>query len=596
MQEEIGNNMVDNGDGTFTITNKKTAQTKRVKASELPNYGLAAPKLSNVGAFEQPVNDALSHVPIVGGLLSAIARPAVKGAEVVAQGLGEGITAATGGTKAPQFVSPQFQQTLNNRTQAGAEGFLHPDATTQDIGIEGGKRVAGVASYLPTGWGVKALGTAGALNGISDSESNNLSGIGTDALVGGALAIGGGKALQYGGKGAAKVINATTRALPNKMLSHATETVQNIRDVGIRRLEALFGPQILDTTEGGAIIAPRFSSLFNKIGIANEASIQKIGHKLGEASQQAENELANTLNKDYYNFTKADVMDAMNPILDDTVGGLGHLGQTKDEITGFLDRQLTKLADDVSPTAGKAATGGVNRSSGGVVPVVTNRTGSEVAGSGTHAPGQIADEMAGQSPIGLPSLLKLKRVIGERADWGDTPSGLDPYQQLYFKVDEMIKGILAPEDLAKYGQIMEDHSDLIKLKSRYTKMMNKGKLPEEVFNPKLMEKKIAEKPVSDNILSAIATIIGGGAGAALGAAGGPLGMTGGAISLGYGGQAAARALLRDPKALAKVSQILSAPARAADSLPQAVKTTGNITGKTIKELLRQLNIRVQGLN
>lgn len=108
-----------------TLATPNTPIQNLVKGQANPNQGKFTNAAQKTGAFD---------IPVLGGLLRGAVQPLTSGAEMVAQAGGETGAALTGQTSAPQFVSPQMQQLLNQRTTAG----LDPEnANSRQIAMNG---------------------------------------------------------------------------------------------------------------------------------------------------------------------------------------------------------------------------------------------------------------------------------------------------------------------------------------------------------------------------------------------------------------------------------------------------------------------------
>lgn len=113
-----------------TLAAPNTPVQNLVKGQANPTQGKFTNAVQKTGAFD---------IPVLGGLLRGAVQPLTSGAEMVAQAGGETGAALTGQTSAPQFVPPQMQQLLNQRTTAGLDS---ENANSRQIATEGIKQAA----------------------------------------------------------------------------------------------------------------------------------------------------------------------------------------------------------------------------------------------------------------------------------------------------------------------------------------------------------------------------------------------------------------------------------------------------------------------
>lgn len=206
-----------NSGGNFSPADAQTTQAPlqapaaNPTANQLPG--------SDQGAFQQALTKTGAFdIPVLGGALRAVSKPLLTGAETVAQAGGELGSALTGQTSAPQFVSNDMQNLLNQRTQAGLEGFTKPSDTTKKLALEGLKQSAAVASY-----GVPAIRAFGGSTIAPTLGNLALHGGITGALFGAGQApvgqINPGSIAAYGGLGA--IAEPTLSYLLSGMLTKA---------------------------------------------------------------------------------------------------------------------------------------------------------------------------------------------------------------------------------------------------------------------------------------------------------------------------------------------------------------------------------------
>jgi len=349
----------------------------------------------------------------------------------------------------PENVNPQtiaaYSQNLSNPV-AFAANLLTGQQQAKDLV----KPAAEVASYvMPMGklaMGVKPIASmvgrgaaAGALQGFS--QGDDLGGMAKDAAMGGVMnpVMGGvGKVIGGIGKGLQKVTKGTLENAAGK---------EGLIDA--KRIQHLLGADVLDTNENGAMIASDFQKLFDRQGIPiNEPSIKTLGESLKNASAKIEEETVKPMLQKYY-FTKSEITPVFKAIVQDNVGSGGLDGQTRKDILEFLGREQGKAYNGAKIT-GKA----------------------------------IAKVMDDKTPVTLDKLLKVKRALGQKADWTGKPFGQDPWQQMYGAIDDLIKSKLSNKDLVAYGQTFDDYSKLTRMRHRFDYAL-KGALPETVLSPKL---------------------------------------------------------------------------------------------------------------
>lgn len=371
-----------------------------------------------------------------------------------------------------------------------------------------------------------------------------------------------------------------TKTVPEGVFTELNTRAKKVSQVPIDRLAALFGNKVVDTTTDQPIINPAVKPLLDKFGLTDESSIQKIGNKLSEAGTKIENELKPILDKPYYAVDKEDVDHLINTTLDDTVGSAGFLNQTRSEIRDYLGRQIDKVSAEANYGGKKARNYGTGDAGTPKYRVYNDNGGSQT-------PGQIADQFAGKTPLPLGALLKLKRFVGEKADWENTPVGQDPFQQLYIKMNELMKSKLDGEDLVKYGQSMDDHHNLIEMKGTFDKRMKSlGQLPDVIKNPELVKGAIENEPINNPALETLSALLGGSIGAGVGAGLGGIGMAGGAVGGGYAGRSVAKSFLKNPKEARNLANVLTKINEAGSSDISQKSQQG------VGELLRQLGIRM----
>jgi hypothetical protein len=265
-----------------------------------------APKQYNEGAFEGAIDKTGAFdIPLLGGVARALTHPLLQGAETVAQGGAEGLMGASealgltkGGVKAPQFVSPQMQGQLNQRTQAGTEGFTNPDQTTQGLATTGVKQAAGVASYMPGLYGsIPGLAAAGGLSSFGNTQGDDLgttvknTAIGT--ILGPILGKLGEKALPVlvGG------IKKTTSLLPDALQKSLDNKAIEMDNLEINKLGDTVGHDKLQ--------------LASQLGITPEMSPGQISNKLDTLLTAKGQEKNDILSKEYGSVTPAQIKEAI---------------------------------------------------------------------------------------------------------------------------------------------------------------------------------------------------------------------------------------------------------------------------------------------
>lgn len=94
------------------------------------------------GAIESAIDmggHGVYDIPVAGGVLRALTHPFVKAAELAGQAGGEALTAATGGTEAPQIASPDTLRTIG--------GYDKPRSVS-GTALQGTKDIAALIPYL----------------------------------------------------------------------------------------------------------------------------------------------------------------------------------------------------------------------------------------------------------------------------------------------------------------------------------------------------------------------------------------------------------------------------------------------------------------
>lgn len=526
--------MTDNGDGTFTIQNTKTGENRTVKAEELSSYGLKAPR--DEGAFEGTITKTGAFdVPVLGGVARALTHPLLKGAETIAQAVGETGAALTGQTSAPQFVNPSMQKVLNNRTQAGTEGLTNPDATTGDLATRGIKTAAGVAAYGVPGGGftgeltTKGLAAAGGLSSFGESGNTVGETVGDTALgavLGPILARIPGLAGKLTGKTAETLFDKLPAGLRNKM----DLTEKQLINLENRKMTDMVGYENISKAKTLGITP---NSMPEDVIRLVTPEMEDVGSKLDEA-----------LGKDYANATIADITEAFNKAQKQVVPGTKevNLKDFKSRTKDFLQQNII----------------------------------DEMVSTGDTSVGQTVDFQNDTSPISLKIVNKIKQRLGERFDE-------DPiYKQAYKNLQQLIEEKSGDPDLVK--SLNGEYNTLRNIKKASDEQIKKG-LSHNIDEYDIRRERIKGNPLTDPLLATGASV-----GALGGAMLGPVGaIPGGTFAL----YRILVNLLKNPEVASKLAGTLEAPKEVFNTpVGQVVsKVAGKTTG-VIGKALEQAGVRL----
>lgn len=149
--------MIDNGNGTFTIKNTQTGESKIVGANELGNYGLSTPQSPAFAAAQQNqqtqqnkpgmLEDLLNksgayNVPFLGGLLGrGVAEPIAKGAELVGEAARSVVSP---NQKTPTFMSGQDYQNLTGGDTANALRYGAGQGLSTGLAVAGARGIPSI--------------------------------------------------------------------------------------------------------------------------------------------------------------------------------------------------------------------------------------------------------------------------------------------------------------------------------------------------------------------------------------------------------------------------------------------------------------------
>src|SRR3990167_3999776 len=304
--------MIDNGNGTFTINNAKTGQTKTVSGAELPKYGLSAPDSYSQGSFERGIGKTgLYDVPVLGGALRAVTHPILKVAEVVAEAVPATSEMITGTNKGqaykPQFISGEQQQAFS-----GSLG----EATTQNL-----KNVAGIGAFVVPGGGF-----AGGLT------MKGLAGAG--GVLGPALA----KIPGLGGKAVKKTYQTVTKSLP--------ENVLKTRDAIQKQLVALENHKMTEM-----VGYPNISKA-KSLGITPDSEVEDVVRIVTPELETVGEQLNKVLTQDYATATMQEVRDSLIKAQKSVAPGVKEIDLTDfaNRTDDFIRQNLFNEYPDMTPS------------------------------------------------------------------------------------------------------------------------------------------------------------------------------------------------------------------------------------------------------
>lgn len=549
--------MIDNGNGTFTITNNRTGENRTVLTSDLPKYGLKAPGDSilgmnvnnvdknKVGALENTIGKTgIFDVPLLGGLARAMTHPILKGGEVVGQALGELGAAGLGQTSAPQIVSPEFQNVLNNRTQAGSEGFVNPNGTSQDIAFRGAKTAAGVAAYGIPGGGfvpgggnaalatAKGITAAGALSATGESKGQDLLQVLPDALKGGAISLG-----TYG---AVKGVEKGLGFLNQKLSRELPESVRKSADLVQQK------KQLLEE-----------ESLHNQIGRRNADQPWLVKLK----GNNPEQTISNVSDK------QAEISHQLNQLIADKYAPAG-------DFTEGLRAAVKSVPP--SPISSQSRASYVEDVQNYLDDIVKESYAEQLHLTNEQAAAAAADMADGKSPIPLSVVQAIKTRLGE--GYGDPA-----INRLYSYTKNFIEEQSGHQ--SEVAALNSQYQKLLDVKDFARTASGKAIMPIELLNPAHPTVAASLDKLTNMGTDAIAGLLGYVGGSAMG---GGLGLPG--IGVGYMGSRALRAAAKDPQVMNALATILSLPSKGADS------AIGSGALKALETALIQAGVRVPTSN
>lgn len=551
--------MVDNGNGTFTITNKKTGQAKVVKGSELSNYGLEAPKSYSQGAFEGTVDKTgLYNLP-GGSLIRAVTHPLLKGAETVAEGglaggqlLGEmtGLRKMQASDSNPTFISQQENQNLNGSLgQATMEG-LKTGAGTAAYAVPGGGFVGGVSN--------KGLSAAGAMSGFGDTQSNDPIPLAENSALGGILGPFLGKLVPDAGASISdKIFGGLTEKLPTKIRTRLDIIQKQLGDLEKSKMQDMVGYSNIDKARN--------------LGIHAEHNPEDVVRIVQPEMDFVGENLNDILSHDAANATIGQITDAFERAQKQVVPGLKdvNLNDFKTNIKNFLQQNITDELDSAGVTQNTKMTHyGIGDA--GTPKYSVSQT------SGGPTPGQLVDFNNNESPISLAIVNKIKQRLGERFDE-------DPlYKQAYKNIQQLIEEQSGKKDEVR--ALNSEYNTLRDIRNQSQKVMDKGLGP-NILDYTSKKDSLLNKPIADPGLAAAAATAGLG-----GQMLGPLGAIPGGT---YATYRLLVNLLRNPGSAAKIASILEVPGNAMKTpAGKAVSTAGNVGAKSVKKVLEAVSPRL----
>src|SRR3990167_1107011 len=445
--------MIDNGNGTFTINNAKTGQTKTVSGAELPKYGLSAPDSYSQGSFERGIGKTgLYDVPVLGGALRAVTHPILKGAEVVAEAVPATSEMITGTNKGqaykPQFISGEQQQAFS-----GSLG----EATTQNL-----KNVAGIGAFVVPGGGfaggltMKGLAGAGVASGFAESKNtigDTLGGTVAGGVLGPALA----KIPGLGGKAVKKTYQTVTKSLP--------ENVLKTRDAIQKQLVALENHKMTEM-----VGYPNISKA-KSLGITPDSEVEDVVRIVTPELETVGEQLNKVLTQDYATATMQEVRDSLIKAQKSVAPGVKEIDLTDfaNRTDDFIRQNLFNEYPDMTPS-------------------------------------QIDDMMQNRLPISLGVINKIKIRMGER--FGDDPL----YKEAYKNLQGLIENNSG--DSAQVKALNQEYNTLREMKTTAQDRIDRG-LTSTLENYDIKRDQIINKPLMNPVLGALASI--GGVGLVAGA-------------------------------------------------------------------------------
>lgn len=517
--------MIDNGNGTFTIRNKKTGEQKIVQRGELSQYGLSAPSTINnvdkakTGAFENAIGDTgLYDIPVLGGIGRMLQHPVLNGAESTAEAVNSGLDLIK---NIPNMVSGQPVPPYDRK-------FMSPesyDRSTGSLGeatVQGLKTGAGAASYAVPGGGMvggltmPGVAAAGGMSSFAETPNNlgdTATGTALGTLLGPLLA----KLPGLAGKGASSTFEALTKKFPE----------------GIRQNMDLVQKQLASLEEGklSQTVGYKNRELAKQYGITIEDMPEDVLRKITPEMESVGEKLNGVLNQDYANTTIDEIRDAIVKAQKQTTPGL-----TKVSLVDFansIDDFLRQNILDENPALVQGGPSALENA-----PV----------------------------PLGLANKIKIR--LGER--FGDDPL----YKQAYKNVQEIIERRSGDPGLIK--ELNKQYNALREIKDTASQRIEQGLTP-MMRDYDIKRQQITNRPIVDPELSgaAAATAIGG-------AALGPVGSLPGGVWMTY---RLVNNLLKNPEYAAKLAGIMESPRALTDSAAgQTAKKGTQAVGKVLEQI------------
>lgn len=440
---------------------------------------------------------------ILGGTLGQIGGSVFGPGGTIAGGAGGGAVGGGLGESIDELIHGQglnFGKIVGAGGEQGAYGAIPVGEEARAIpllgkltgGLVGREAVRGVTGAVGAGLG-KISSNLG--NGAPLTQ-----GVGNSALVGGGA--------NMLAPGIGKILKVPTSILENTGKNVATAIADKatmIGDVAAKRLQKIFGPEVVDTGVNGAFLDPEYKKLMDQYGLDNP-SIKTIGENLKQGAIDTETNLQGLLSHPDANLPVETVMPKLNQIIKNSVGSQGFQGQTRDDFKAFIDDELTRLhgEEQLTPTLlGQETSGGLQRSTA-MTGDSANLKKTGPMFTNLHAPASTPTN-AGSSwkdaPIPMTSLLKLERAVGDKANW--KADGVDPYKDLYFGIRNMIneqtQHIAGKTGNMEFNNLMDQHQKLIQMQARYKSLYQPGTvtLPEEVSNITQAKKGVMSKILSN---------------------------------------------------------------------------------------------------
>lgn len=523
--------MINNGDGTFTIKNKTTGQTKTVSSAELPKYGLFAPvkqvnkvDKNTVGAFENAVGETgIFDVPVLGGALRAVAHPALRGAEMVGQAVGETGAALTGQATAPDIMSKDSLKKIENRDVGS-------------VATEGVKTAAGVASYAVPGGGFtgsvtkKGLAGAGALSGFSESGETVGETVG-ETLVGGVGGLAAAKVPGLVSKIAGKSGEAIFEKIPARLRSKIDRTEKELMGLEQRKMTDMVGYKNISKAK--------------TLGITPESMPEDVVRVVTPELESVGTKLNNALGQDYASATMAEVRDAFRKASKQVAPGVKGI-----DLEDWIGRNDEFLRQNISDEIGQV--------------------GAEMT------PGQRIDFMNDEYPINLNIVNKIKQRLGDRFE--DDPL----YKQAYKNLQELIEKNSGDPDGIK--ALNQEYNSLREIRNQSQQQIDKG-LSRNIEDYQLKREQIKGNPLNDPYVGTAA-----GLGAVMGSVLGPVGAVPGGTFAMY---RVLNSLMKNPEVARTIANALEAPKNTLRTpVGKVVSKGADMSSKAIGKLLEQAGVRL----